>query len=65
MLEILEKLEWLVVRNRTFEAKRRLKIELENLKGITQKNCSNTRYYFYNWACRYCLNMNCESNKGI
>lgn len=65
MLNILDKLEWLIVRNRTFEAKKVLRIELDNLKGITQKNCSNTRYYFYDWTCRYCLNMNCESNKSI
>lgn len=36
MLNTLDKLEWLVVRNRTFEAKKVLKIELENIKGITE-----------------------------
>lgn len=65
MLNILDKLEWLIVRNRTFEAKKVLRIELDNLKGITQKNCSNTIYYFYDWACKYCQNVNCESNKSI
>lgn len=65
MLNILDKLEWLIVRNRTFEAKKVLRIELDNLKGITQKNCSNARYYFYDWAYKYCQNVNCESNKSI
>lgn len=65
MLNILDKLEWLIVRNRTFEAKKVLRIELDNLKGITQKNCSNTRYYFYDGTCKYCQNVNCKSNKSI
>lgn len=38
MLNILDKLEWLVARNRTFKAKKVLKIELDNLKGITEQN---------------------------
>ena len=39
MLNILDKLEWLIVRNRTFEAKKVLRIELDNLKGITEQKC--------------------------
>ena len=37
MLNILDKLEWLIVRNRTFEAKKVLKIELENISKNTEK----------------------------
>ena len=65
MLEILNQIEVCIERGSLDITKNLIQLEIENLKGITQKNCSNTRYYFYNWACRYCLNMNCESNKGI
>ena len=40
------------------------KIEIENLKGITEQRCKNTKYYFYDWYCQYCSNLNCNSNKN-
>ena len=39
ILNILYKLKWLITRNRTFEMKRLIKQELNNLKGITEKTC--------------------------
>lgn len=65
MLEILNQIEVCIKRNSLDIAKDLIQLEVENLKGITQKNCSKTRYYFYDWACKYCLNMNCESNKSF
>lgn len=65
MVEILNQIEACIERNSLDIAKDLIQLEIENLKGITQNNCSNTRYYFYNWSCKYCLNMNCESNKSI
>ena len=65
MVEILNQIEACIERNSLDIAKDLIQLEIENLKGITQKNCSNTRYYFYDSACKYCLNMNCESNKSI
>lgn len=65
MLEILNQIEVCIERNSLDIAKDLIQLEIENLKGITQKNCSSTRYYFYDWACKYCQNVNCESNKII
>ena len=59
MLNILDKLEWLIVRNRTFEAKRRLKIELENLRGITEQQCKLTKVR--KDYCNFCWNYNCNN----
>ena len=59
MLEILDKLEWLVVRNRTFEAKKRLKIELENLRGITEQKCKLIK--LRKDYCSHCWNYNCNN----
>ena len=65
MLELLNRIKICIEQGSLDIAKDLIELEIENLKGIIQKNCSNTRYYFYDWACRYCLNMNCESNKSI
>ena len=65
MLEILNQIEVCIERNSLDIAKDLIQLEIENLKGIKQKNCSNTRYYFYDWDCKYCQNVNCESNKII
>lgn len=65
MLEILNQIEVCIERGSLDITKDLIQLEIENLKGITQKNCNNTRYYFYNWACKYCLNVNCKSNKSF
>ena len=65
MLEILNQIEVCIERGSLDITKDLIQLEIENLKGITQKNCSNTRYYFYDWACKHCQNVNCESNKSI
>lgn len=59
MLDILKKLEWLVVRNRTFEAKKRLTIELDNLKGITEQKCKLIKVR--KDYCNHCWNYNCNN----
>lgn len=62
MLNILYRLNWLIVRNRSLEAKRLVKQELNNLKEITEKNCKrlklNKTYY------RVCSNLNCNYNQN-
>lgn len=63
MLKILNQIEVCVERNALDITKDLIQLEIENLKGITQKKCRNTKYYFYDWACKYCLNFNCENNK--
>ena len=45
MLEILNQIEVCIERNSLDIAKDLIQLEIENLKGITQKNCSNTRYF--------------------
>lgn len=62
MLNILDRLEWLVVRNRSYEAKRLVKQEIENIKGITEKNCK--RYKLNKTYCLVCSNLNCSNNKN-
>lgn len=59
MLNILDKLEWLIVRNRTFEAKKVLRIELDNLKGITEQKCKLIKVR--KDYCKYCWNYNCNN----
>ena len=62
MLKVLDTIEWLIVRNRTVEAKRLVKQELDNLKDITQNKCKllkvNKGY------CRVCKNINCKLNEN-
>lgn len=62
MLNILDRLHWLIVRNRSFEAKRLVKQEIENLKGITEKNCKS--YKINKTYCRVCMNLNCNNNQN-
>ena len=38
--------------------------KIENLKGITEQRCKNTKYYYYDWNCKYCENFNCSSNNN-
>lgn len=61
MLTILDKIIWLIDRNRFVEARRIVKQELDNLKGITEKNCKllKLRKDF----CNHCRNYNCNLNK--
>ena len=43
MLKILDTIRILLEKNCLFEAKEYIRIEIENLKGITQKKCRNTK----------------------
>lgn len=62
MLNILNKLDWLIVRNRSYEAKRLVKQEIENVKEITEKNCR--RYKLNKTYCSVCSNFNCNYNQN-
>lgn len=64
MLEILRRIEICLKRNSLYESKEYIKIEIENLKGITEKNCKSSRYYCDDWYCGECKNLNCM-NKEI
>lgn len=65
MLEILNSIKVFLQKEQLYEAKHYLQLELDNLKGITQLKCQNTKYYYYDWYCKYCSNKNCSANKNI
>ena len=64
MIEILDRIELFIKKDSLDLAKDMTKLEIENLKGITEQRCKNTKYYFYDWYCQYCSNLNCNSNKN-
>lgn len=65
MLEIIQKIKLFLNTDSLDLARDTVRLELDNLKGITEKRCKNTKYYFYDWYCKYCDNKNCASNKKI
>lgn len=65
MLKILQRIKLFLKTDSIDLARETVQLELENLKGITEKRCKNTKYYFYDWYCKYCDNKNCASNKKI
>ena len=62
MLNVLNKIQWLIIRNRFFEARRLVKQELENLKGITENVCKVHKMNVE--GCKSCTNYNCNLNKN-
>ncbi len=62
MLIILERVIWLIDRNRFLEARRLIKQELNNLKGITEQKCKDKNINESN--CSVCENLNCNENKS-
>ena len=65
MLEIIQKIKLFLNTDSLDLARDTVRLELDNLKGITEKRCKNTKYYSYDWYCIYCNNKNCASNKKI
>lgn len=64
MLDILNKIEMFIDKDSLDLARELAQLEIDNLKGITQERCKNTKYYFYDWYCQYCNNINCHNNKN-
>ena len=58
MLKLLSRFEWLLIRNRSFEAKRLVKQELNNIRGIMEKKCKKIR--LRKDYCYMCKNYNCN-----
>ncbi len=65
VLEMLNRLYICLKNNSINNARELIRIEIENLKGITEQNCKNTKYYFYDCYCKYCNNLNCNSNRNL
>lgn len=61
-LALLERFNWLIERNRTFEAKRVVEQEKNNLLGITEQICKLRP--MNNGYCRVCKNINCNLNEN-
>lgn len=64
MIKILDRIELFIKQDSLDLAKDMTKLEIENLKGITEQRCKNTKYYYYDWNCKYCENFNCSSNNN-
>lgn len=62
MLEILKRIQICLERNSLDIAIDYVRLEIDNLKGITEKNCKKSRYYCEDWYCRECKNLNCGGN---
>ena len=61
-LNLLGRFNWLIDRNRTFEAKRLVKQEKENLLGITELECKRRKVN--EGYCKVCTNRNCNLNQN-
>lgn len=62
MLNILKRIELFLKKDSLDLARETVRLELENLKGITEEKCQKNRLYCDDWYCQYCSNMNCTSN---
>lgn len=60
MLEILKRVQICLERNSLDIAMDYVRLEIDNLKGITEKNCKSSKYYCNDWYCRECRNLNCS-----
>ena len=66
LLEILKRVKNILeYKSNLFIAKEYTRLEINNLKGLTQESCKNTMYHFYPDYCKYCSNINCQDNKNI
>ena len=65
MLELLNRIKICIERGSLDIARDLIELEIENLKGITEQRCKNTKYYYYDWNCQYCSNLNCNQNKKV
>lgn len=64
MIDILKRIK-MFLKDDSLELARELtNAELENLEGISEQRCMNTKYYFYDFYCKYCENLNCSSNQN-
>ena len=62
LIEILQRIKQCIEQDAVTVGKELTQIELNNLKGITEQQCLLTKYYYYDCACKYCDNTNCNSH---
>lgn len=61
-LEVLNRIRSCLLSDDRYIAKEYIGLEINNLRGQTEKKCENKRYFGQNY-CKYCLNKNCNENK--
>ena len=64
VLEMLKRIKACIICEDVDAAKQYVQLEIDNLMGIAQERCKNTRYFFFGGYCKYCSNLNCESNES-
>ena len=65
VIEILEMIKICLKNNSIENALELIQVEIDNLNGINEQKCKKTKYYFYDYYCQHCSNLNCNSNKNI
>ena len=61
-LDILSRIRSCLLNDDRYIAKEYVELEINNLKGRTEKRCENKQYFGKSY-CKYCLNVNCNENK--
>ena len=61
-LEVLNRIRSCLLNNDKYVAKEYLRLEIDNLKGQTEKRCMNKKRFGKSY-CKNCLNANCSENK--
>lgn len=61
-LGILDRIKSCLLNNDKYVAKEYIVLEINNLKGQTEKRCINKKRFGTSY-CNYCLNENCNKNK--
>lgn len=62
-LEVLSRIKSCLSNNDRYVTKEYVRLEVDNLRGQTEKKCEN-KLYFGTTYCNYCLNKNCNNNKN-
>lgn len=64
LLQIINDIRRFLDKNKVYEAKQYVQLELNNIRGITPENCKNTKYHFYPTYCKYCSIVRCPDNRN-
>lgn len=62
IIQILDRFNWYIERNRFIEARRLVDQEIDNANGVTVQKCQ--RFKINEGYCRVCTNYNCGNNEN-
>ena len=66
MLKVLNRIQMFIDKEELSYAKDYIRLEINNLTGLTPKLCKGSLYYpTYDWFCKSCSNRNCSDNQNI